>query len=124
MRGVTVCCLFLSGMGLGLAPALAQQTADEEGGPLFDDNARLALQLWSEREKERAIAENDRRYWDYWLSVPHRYHWRDRYWDDLTWTDHWVRNPKPRETVPPPRSPHRGRRPHPDHSYHYRHGWY
>ena len=48
--------------------------ADEQGEyQEYPDRAgREALRLWSERERDRAMAAAARRYWDYWLSRPPR----------------------------------------------------
>lgn len=57
--------------------------ADEQGEyqEYPDRSGREALRLWSERERDRAMAAAARRYWDYWLLwPPQRYLWRPPYY--------------------------------------------
>ena len=57
--------------------------ADEQGEyQEYPDRAgREALRLWSERERDRAMAAAARRYWDYRLLwPPRRYLWRPHYY--------------------------------------------
>jgi len=57
--------------------------ADEQGEyQEYPDRAgREALRLWSERERDRAMAAAARRYWDYRLFWPsRRYLWRPYYY--------------------------------------------
>jgi len=73
--------LFISGSWIfATGPIWA---ADEQGEyQEYPDRAgREALRLWSERERDRAMAAAARRYWDYRLLwSPRRYLWRPHYY--------------------------------------------
>jgi len=73
--------LFISGTWIfATGPIWA---ADEQGEyQEYPDRAgREALRLWSERERDRAMAAAARRYWDYRLLwSPRRYLWRPPYY--------------------------------------------
>jgi len=78
--------------------------AADEKNAYPDKAGREAFRLWAEREKDRAIAEAARRYWDYWLSKPSRHYSAYRQWMELDQTQKWLQDPKhnPPPLPPPP----------------------
>lgn len=76
--------------------------AADENNEYPDTLGQEALRLWAERERDREIAEASRRYWDYWLSKPSRYHSAHRLWFELEQMQKWLQDPKHHEPPPPP----------------------
>ena len=93
--------LFISGIWIfATGPIWA---ADEQGEyQEYPDRAgREALRLWSERERDRAMAAAARRYWDYRLFWSPRRFWNQRlFWPSrrYLWRPHYYQPPP----YPPP----------------------
>ena len=79
--------------------------ASDEKREYPDKLGKEALRLWAERERDRAIAEAARRYWDYWLSRRSRGHSAYRLWFDSDQTQKWLKNPDKNPLPPPPPLP-------------------
>jgi hypothetical protein len=88
-----------------LLPIGSYLLAEDESGNYPDKAGREALQLWSERERDRAMAEAARRYWDYWLSRRPSKYSSQRLWFELEQTQKWLKNPKHHPPPPPPPPP-------------------
>ena len=99
---VTVFLVLLT-TGLWISEGLVVWAGDEKG--VYSDKAgREAFRLWTEKERDRAIAEAARRYWDYWLSHPSRRYSGYRLWLELESTQRWLKDPE-HNPPPPPLSP-------------------
>jgi hypothetical protein len=70
--------------------------------PPGDRAGQEALRIWTQRERDRAMAEAARRYWDYWLSKPSRRSSAHRLWWELERTQRWLKDPQHRVPPPPP----------------------
>lgn len=81
--------------------------AEDEQGEYPDQAGREALRLWSERERDRSMAEASRRYWDYWLSRPSRQYSAHRLWLKLDQIQKWLKDPEHNPPPPPPPLPPR-----------------
>lgn len=102
---ITICAVFL--VLCILSPVMGKSDllcAADEKKSYLDKAGREAFMLWAEREKDRAIAEATRRYWDYWLSNPSRHYSAYRQWMELDQTQKWLKDPKhhPPPPLPPP----------------------
>lgn len=99
---VTVFLVLLT-TGLWISEGLVVWAGDEEGA--YSDKAgREAFRLWTEKERDRAMAEAARRYLDYWLSHPSRRYSGYSLWLELESTQRWLKNPE-HNPPPPPMSP-------------------
>lgn len=72
----------------------------EKGYP--DEAGRDALRLWSEKERDREMAEALRRYWDYWSSSRQRRYSAYQLWYELEQTQRWLEDPDNNPPPPPP----------------------
>ncbi len=79
--------------------------AAEETESYPDKAGREAMRLWDKREKDRAVAEAARRYWDYWASRPSRSYSSADLWFNLEQTQKWLKDPDKFEPPPPPPLP-------------------
>lgn len=103
-----------------LVPGSGYLWAADKDSASFDKAGQEAFRLWSEKEKDRAVAEAVRRYWDYWLSQPSRGDSGYRLWFELEQTQKWLKDPKKNRPPPPPPPP--GQRMdhyHPPYPYYY-----
>lgn len=89
-----------------------------------DRAGQEALRIWTERERDRAMAEAARRYWDYWLSKPSRRSSAHRLWWELEQTQRWLKDPEHHPPPPPPPLPRYGRYYHPMYAYPYYYPYY
>jgi len=87
--------------GIGVLSAALLWAGDAQQPPA-DRAGQEALRIWTERERDRAMAEAARRYWDYWLSKPSRRSSADRLWWELEQTQRWLKDPKHHAPPPPP----------------------
>ena len=85
-----------------------------EAGPIWggekeseytDKAGEEALRLWAERERDRAVADAARRYWDYWLYHPSRRYSTHRLWLNLEQIQRWLKDPDHNPPPPPPPLP-------------------
>jgi len=76
--------------------------AGDEEGAYPDEAGKEAIRLWTERERDRTVAEAVRRYWDYWLSHPSRQYSGYCRWLDDEETQKWLKDPKHNPPPPPP----------------------
>lgn len=98
---VTVFLVLLT-TGLWISEGLVVWAGDEES--VYGDKAgREAFRLWTEKERDRAMAEAASRYWDYWLSHPSRHYSGYRLRLELESTQRWLKDPE--HNPPPPLSP-------------------
>ncbi len=67
-----------------------------------DKNGQEALRLWSEKERDRELAEALRQYWDYWASMRQRYYSAYRLWYELEQTQRWLEDSNHHFPPPPP----------------------
>lgn len=77
----------------------------EEESRYTDRAGEEALLLWTERERDRAVAQAARRYWDYWLSQPSRRYSTQRLWLRMEQIQKWLKDPDHNSPPPPPPLP-------------------
>ena len=93
--------------GTWIFPNRSVWAADEQGEyQEYPDRAgHEALRLWTERERDRAMAAAARRYWDYWLSRPSRQYSAHRLWLKMDRIQKWLKDPEHNPPPPPPPLP-------------------
>ena len=75
---------------------------DENPQSYPDKKGREAMRLWSERERDREVADALRRYWDYWSSTRRRGYSAYRLWYEMEQTQRWLEDPDHNPPPPPP----------------------